>query len=795
MKLVGHRIRIAVLLLVLSLVGLASGMLADWLDVPQLFNSSASANVQGQAATLNENCTVSILNRTVQVNPDGSFEIANIPADAGLVRVTIVCIDNGMTTGGRSEFFAPIKNGTIVIGDIPLGNIPPSPESLSVSAIPTILNAPGDNSQITVFAKFPDGSAEDVTPRSEGTTYVSSNPDIAMVDDDGLVTAGSTSGNAFMSVRHDGLLGTIRLSVILDDDSDGDGMPNDYEDTHPCLDSNVLDNTADPDGDGLTNIQEFNLGIDPCFPDTDGDGLNDGDEVGRGTLPNSPDSDLDGLTDGEEVFTFASDPLSPDSDSDGLPDGVEVALVGNAFSANPFADNDGDGLSNIDEIQIFTDPTDFDTDDDGLGDGEEVSNGTDPLVPDSQAPNISVVNPTDGDTLVEGETIDFSVDATDDGRVANVEFLVDGQIITNDGTAPFEVSFTVPTGVIELTFGAVATDTNNNVGRSADISVSVIPDPLTTVVGRVVDLSNNPVPGANVNLNILPNASSTTNSLGTFQFTGVPTIRGNIAASATATVNGELLQGTSGAVPPVLGGVTDTGDTVITQAQFENDLGSGLNQVDDDFDFVNFGFNFPFFDQSYSGVYVTSNGRLGFSFGDRFWVESLNEVNDQPTIAPYFDDLNPFTGGDVFINQHPDRLVITWFNLPEFVSFGSNTIQAILFSNGRIQFGYNGLTSADALVGIFPGGSSAFNESDFTVDTPFSTSGIEPIFDQFFSSDLFDMDGGFLLFIPNTSGGYDVTFIPTVPGIAATLEATLGAGLTEANSAKTPVDVDVKPTK
>jgi hypothetical protein len=41
----------------------------------------------------------------------------------------------------------------------------------------------------------------------------------------------------------------------------------------------------DPDGDGLTNYQEFFLGTNPNNADTDGDGFSDGDEVAAGTDP------------------------------------------------------------------------------------------------------------------------------------------------------------------------------------------------------------------------------------------------------------------------------------------------------------------------------------------------------------------------------------------------------------------------------------------------------------------------------------------------------------------------------
>jgi len=80
--------------------------------------------------------------------------------------------------------------------------------------------------------------------------------------------------------------------------------------------------SLDSDEDGLTNLQELQLGTLPDNPDTDGDGLLDGEEVARGTDPLRPDTDGDGLNDGDEV-RLGLDPLNPDTDGDGLPDGQD----------------------------------------------------------------------------------------------------------------------------------------------------------------------------------------------------------------------------------------------------------------------------------------------------------------------------------------------------------------------------------------------------------------------------------------------------------------------------------------
>ena len=67
----------------------------------------------------------------------------------------------------------------------------------------------------------------------------------------------------------------------------------------------------DPDGDGLTNDQETELGTDPNDPDTDGDGLIDGEEVFLGTDPTIADTDGDGFDDLVEEQS-ATSPLDPD---------------------------------------------------------------------------------------------------------------------------------------------------------------------------------------------------------------------------------------------------------------------------------------------------------------------------------------------------------------------------------------------------------------------------------------------------------------------------------------------------
>ena len=64
----------------------------------------------------------------------------------------------------------------------------------------------------------------------------------------------------------------------------------------------------DTDEDGLTDLEEEELGTDPENADSDGDGLSDSEELDEGTDPLVADTDADGYSDGEE-YDLGTNPL------------------------------------------------------------------------------------------------------------------------------------------------------------------------------------------------------------------------------------------------------------------------------------------------------------------------------------------------------------------------------------------------------------------------------------------------------------------------------------------------------
>ncbi len=866
------------------------------------------------SAQLNENCVVSVLNRNVSVNPDGTWVLPNIPANFGQVRARATCVENGITRSGQSDLFTLPANGSVTLPPITLGATTPIPTALSVNTPITTLTTAGAIAQLNVTATYSDGTGADVTASASGTQYTISNPFIATITSEGLVTAVHT-GNVVVQATNEGTSALIAIHVLFGGgaDSDGDGIPDDYEIAHGLNPNDPTDALADPDHDGLTNLQEFQLGTDPHNPDTDGDGLSDGDEVNLyHTNPLVADTDGDGIPDGVEIAT-GTDPLNPASFdlgkavqslevkpgafvlvvntiigqasrqlsvlghlidgkttldltstqrgtnyssnnlsvcNFGAPDGTvfagsngvctitvtnnghtatasgsvqsfaptaisflaipgfansvavsgdfafvaaggaglkvvnlspdrttpaivasltipgnanDVVVAGNlaylamgtaglavvdvtnpltpillgtistsgnaldvaargttAFVANgnslvlvnvtnpasmtilkslPLAgtiwgvdvDADrhlaavaagGSGLYLVDvtnpaapavlgsvltgdareaairgdfvivadqansmtsvnianraapvvvsrtalslggrlnDIKLsgnfalggdvffvngipivdITDPgllqprailnftarddntmgIDVDgtyayiaTEHSNLSKGGSIGDsrlyiGQYLALQDNKGipPTATITAPAAGSSVIAGSTVHMAVSATDDVRVAAVNFLVNGNSVFTAFAAPFEFSFTAPQTLGPLTLGANAVDLGANVGTAQNVVVNVIPDPLTTVVGRTVDKNATPIAGATVTFGSL---SATSAVDGTFSLAGVPTVQGNITISASAVVGGKTLRGKSAPTPPVPAGTTNVGDIVLRNGGF-----------------------------------------------------------------------------------------------------------------------------------------------------------------------------------------------------------------------------------
>jgi uncharacterized repeat protein (TIGR02543 family) len=194
-------------------------------------------------------------------------------------------------------------------------------------------------------------------------------------------------------------------------------------DANKSVQANFEPDYADSDGDGLTNYAEaVTHYTNPNSPDSDGDGYSDGEEVERGSSPNY-------IWDKPRVLLIFSSNGGGNIEATGLDYGngwgnywynyyegyaplrfivtlTPVANNGYVFkgwfgdasgTSSPlnlqmdssksvqanfepdYADNDGDGLTNYEELALYyTNPNASDTDDDGHSDAKEIQRGSDP---------------------------------------------------------------------------------------------------------------------------------------------------------------------------------------------------------------------------------------------------------------------------------------------------------------------------------------------------------------------------------------------------------------------------------
>ncbi|HPB31013.1 MAG TPA: hypothetical protein PLB62_06120, partial [Candidatus Sumerlaeota bacterium] len=262
----------------------------------------------------------------------------------------------------------------------------------------------------------------------------------------------------------------IIMTDPLDSDSDDDGVPDGEEDLYDS-DGDGLPNCLDPDSDndGIRDGTERGMTLDSISGDTNrnadwfsgdatdsnpADGIPDNaaypffdyveyinDGAGKNFIP---DADPPINDDWEEIEAHTTEPTRRDTDEDNVPDGTFfVPFAGSAKlykgedrdnngrndrdagESDPFDedsipkdfldDSDDDGLPDVIEMGIGTNPYDKDTDDDGISDGDEYYGTgpnlrwfgvkTDPFYPDSDSDGLP-----DGLELGVTQRIEWTMD-------------------------------------------------------------------------------------------------------------------------------------------------------------------------------------------------------------------------------------------------------------------------------------------------------------------------------------------------------------------------------------------------
>jgi hypothetical protein len=123
--------------------------------------------------------------------------------------------------------------------------------------------------------------------------------------------------------------------------------------------------------------------------------------------------------------------------------------------------------------------------------------------------------------------------------------------------------------------------------------------------------------------------------------------------------------------------------------------------------------------ESYDTIYVGGNGYITFGDGDYSYAESLSQHFSLPRVSALFDDLYP-ESNTVSWRQLPDRIAVTYADVPDLSTDALNNFQIELFFDGRIRLTYLDIGTTDGLIGLSAGNGIplGFMESDFSTYGP-----------------------------------------------------------------------------
>ncbi|MDY6948561.1 MAG: carboxypeptidase-like regulatory domain-containing protein, partial [Pseudomonadota bacterium] len=175
------------------------------------------------------NCTVTAMNRTAPLQSDFSFTIYDIPGAATAVgaqnignttpappfRVRAVCSDG---TIGETELAFPEFGGAVVYtGPLYWRPATPVPVALNLAAANPRVSGSGQT-QLQATGVLANAQTIDLSTRAKGTLYTSSNPLLAQVSENGLVSvaalvASGSSASVVMTGQNDGVAGSAVIEI------------------------------------------------------------------------------------------------------------------------------------------------------------------------------------------------------------------------------------------------------------------------------------------------------------------------------------------------------------------------------------------------------------------------------------------------------------------------------------------------------------------------------------------------------------------------------------------------------
>jgi hypothetical protein len=119
-----------------------------------------------------------------------------------------------------------------------------------------------------------------------------------------------------------------------------------------------------------------------------------------------------------------------------------------------------------------------------------------------------------------------------------------------------------------------------------------------------------------------------------------------------------------------------------------------LNLGDDATRRVSLGFEFEYWDQTFTEAWVSSNGFVSFQSASHLCCDGQPiEQAQRNTIYAYWSDLVSFTGNPYY-RRDDGSILFGWYGTSEYGANNSNTFEIGLFADGKIQLNYGNLGSS-----------------------------------------------------------------------------------------------------
>ena len=116
-----------------------------------------------------------------------------------------------------------------------------------------------------------------------------------------------------------------------------------------------------------------------------------------------------------------------------------------------------------------------------------------------------------------------------------------------------------------------------------------------------------------------------------------------------------------------------------------------LNLGDDNTRNVALGFDFDYWGQTFSDVWVSSNGFVSFQSGNHLCCNGQPiEMAQRNTIYAYWSDLISYTGNPYY-RRDDGSILFGWYGVNEYGTNNSSTFEIGLFADGRIQLNFGNL--------------------------------------------------------------------------------------------------------